>query len=189
MNATAMNDTFLPPIEHPRGLVMKLVYYLTRKQFGKVLTPLKVHGVRMPVAFGMFYGKVSRLDKKLGLPAETAMLIREQVARINGCLFCLDIGRWFTLQAKMDQAKFEALEEYRTSPRFTEAERAALDYVTELTRDRKVNRPTFERLARFHSERAICEIVWLAATEHLYNVTNLALNVHSDGLCELRGKR
>ena len=31
------------------------------------------------------------------------------------------------------------MEEYATSPLFTEADRAALDYVTELTRDKKVN--------------------------------------------------
>jgi len=36
MNAETMN-TFLPPIEHPHGLMMKLAYYFTRKQFGKGL--------------------------------------------------------------------------------------------------------------------------------------------------------
>ena len=32
-----MSDTFLPPIETPRGLIMKLAYYFTRRQLGKVL--------------------------------------------------------------------------------------------------------------------------------------------------------
>lgn len=123
-------DTFLPPIENPKGLMMKLAYYFTRKQFGKVLTPLKVHSARLPIGFGQFYGKIGRLDKKLALPAETVMLIREQVARINVCLFCIDIGRSFTIKASMNQAKFDALEQYRISPMFSDAERAALDYVT-----------------------------------------------------------
>ena len=73
---------------------MKLAYYFTRRQFGKVLTPLKVHSARLPPAFGLFYAKIGKLDKKLLLPPETALLIREQVARINVCLFCMDIGRW-----------------------------------------------------------------------------------------------
>ena len=51
-------DTFLPPIENPQGLTKKLAYYFTRRQFGKVLTPVKVHSARMPSAFGMFYAKV-----------------------------------------------------------------------------------------------------------------------------------
>ena len=43
--ANRMNETFLPPIETPKGLMMKLAYYFTRRQFGKVLTPLKVFPV------------------------------------------------------------------------------------------------------------------------------------------------
>ena len=82
-------------------------------------------------------------------------------------------------------ARFDALPEYRTSPLFTEAERAALDYTTELTTDKKVKPGTFERLAGYYSEREICEIVWLVASEHLNNMTNIGLSVGSDGLCEL----
>jgi alkylhydroperoxidase family enzyme len=175
-------DTFLPPIEKPKALMMKLAYFFTRRQFGKVLTPLKVHSARLPSAFGMFYGKVGALDKKLQLPAETAMLIREQVARINICLFCIDIGRWAAIKGSMNEAKLDALSIYNTSPLFTDAERAALDYVTELTKDKKVNQETFSRLAGCYLEREICEIVWLVASEHLYNITNIGLNIHSDML-------
>ncbi len=58
-----MTDTFLAPIEQPKGLVKKLAYYFTRRQFGKVLTPVKVHSARLPSAFGLFYAKIARLDK------------------------------------------------------------------------------------------------------------------------------
>jgi alkylhydroperoxidase family enzyme len=182
-------DTFLPPIEQPKGLMMKLVYGMTRRQFGKVLTPLKVFTARLPLAFGMFYGKISKLDKKLLLPPETVLLIREQVARINVCLFCIDIGRSFTIKASINEGKFDALEQYSTSPLFSDAERAALDYVTELTKDKKVNPNTFTRMSGYYSERAICEIVWLVASEHFYNITNIGLNIHSDMLCDISRKK
>ena len=178
-------ETYLAPIETPSGLMMKLVYYLTRKQFGKVLTPVKVFTARMPLGFGSFYGKISKLDKKLELPPEMVMLVREQVARINVCLFCMDIGRSFAIKASMNEAKFDALADYKTSPLFSEAERAALDYVTELTKEKKVDPATFARMARHFSERAICEIVWLVATEHVYNMSNIGLNIHSDMLCDI----
>ena len=177
-------NTFLPPVEKPAGLMMKLVYAMTRRQFGKVLTPITVFAARMPLAFGQFYGKISALDKKLHLPAETAMLIREQVARINVCSFCIDIGRYYAIKASMNQAKFDALLQYSGSPLFTEAERAALDYVTELTINKTVNPSTFARMSRCYSERAICEIVWLVASEHFYNLTNIGLNIHSDMVCD-----
>jgi alkylhydroperoxidase family enzyme len=182
-------DTFLSLIEKPQSLIMKLAYYFTRRQFGKVLTPLKVHSARLPPAFGLFYAKVGKLDKKLLLPRETVLLIREQVARTNVCLFCMDIGRAFTIKASMNEAKFDALEQYRTSTLFTDKERAALDYVTELTRDKKVSPDTFARMAGYYSEREICEIVWLVASEHLYNLTNIGLNIHSDMLCDISKKR
>jgi alkylhydroperoxidase family enzyme len=182
-------DTYLPPIEKPKGLMMKLAYYFTRRQFGKVLTPLKVHSARLPAAFGLFYSKIGKLDKKLQLPPETVMLIREQVARINVCLFCIDIGRSFTIKASMNEAKFDALEQYRTSALFTDGERAALDYVSALAKDKKVDPGLFSCMARYYSERQICEIVWLVASEHLYNITNIGLNIHSDMLCDISRRK
>lgn len=181
--------TYLAPVEQPHGLALKMAYAMSKRQFGKVPTPIKVVYSRMPTAFGMFVGKIAKLDKKLELPQETQMLIREQVAHINICEFCMDIGRMFVVKARMNEAKFNALPDYRTSPLFNDAERAALDYATELTRDRKVAPETFERLRKNYSERAICEIVWLVASEHFYNITNLGLNIHSDMLCDIARKR
>ena len=181
-------NTFLAPIEKPQGLIKKLAYYFTRRQFGKVPTPIKVHSARLPAAFGLFYAKIGTLDKKLSLSREMVLLIREQVARLNICLFCMDIGRSFAIKEMMSEAKFDALDEYRTSSLFTEAERAALDYVTELTKEKTVNPDTFARVARHYSERKICEIVWLVASEHLYNMTNIGLNIHSDMLCDISRK-
>jgi alkylhydroperoxidase family enzyme len=182
-------NTFLLPIEKPQGLIKKLAYYFTRRQFGKVPTPIKVHSARLPAAFGLFYAKIGPLDKKLSLSREMVLLIREQVARLNVCLFCMDIGRSFAIKEMMSEAKFDALDEYRTSTRFTEAEHAALDYVTELTKEKKVNPDTFTRMARYYSDREICEIVWLVASEHLFNLTNIGLNIHSDMLCDISRKK
>jgi alkylhydroperoxidase family enzyme len=58
------------------------------------------------------------------------------------------------------------LEQYRTNTLFNDAERAALDYVTELTKNKEVKPETFSRLKDYYSEREICEIVWLVASEH-----------------------
>jgi alkylhydroperoxidase family enzyme len=179
-------ETFLPPIEKPSGLLMKLAYLFMKKQFGKVLTPAKVHSARLPAAFAMFYAKIGRLDKKLVLSPAMVLLIRQQVARLNVCLFCIDISRWAAIQSSVSEAKFNALDHYSTNALFTDAERAALNYVTELTKFKKVEQATFKNLLSFFSEREICEIVWLVASEHVYNMTNIGLNIHSDMLCDIR---
>ncbi len=182
-------DTFLPPIEKPQGLLMKLAYTMTRQQFGKVVTPMKVVYARLPFTFSLFVSKISKLDQKLLLPSETILLIREQVARINQCLFCIDSSRLMTIKTSMNEAKFDALDDYRTSSLFTDAERAALDYVTELTQEKKVDPETFARMASYYSDRAICEIVWLVASEHFYNMPNIGLNIHSDMLCDINRRK
>jgi hypothetical protein len=41
------------------------------------------------------------------------------------------------------------------------------------------------RACAFWSGREICDIVWLVASEHLNNMTNIGLGIGSDGLCEL----
>lgn len=180
-------DTFLPRVDKPRNPMMKLVYAMDRRMTGKVTAPIAVFAARMPLAFGSFYGKVSRLDKKLTLPPATAVVIREHVATINECMFCMDAARWFALrESSGNRARFDALPGYRTSALFTEAEKAALDYAGEVTRNQSVSREGFARLRDFYSDREICEIVWLVASEHIYNLTNRGLGIGSDGLCDLR---
>ena len=78
-----------------------------------------------------------RIHHGTRVPREMVLLIREQVARLNICLFCMDIGRSFAIKEMMNEAKFDALDEYRTSTLFTDAERTALDYVTEVTKEKK----------------------------------------------------
>jgi alkylhydroperoxidase family enzyme len=183
-------DAYLSRIEKPQGLFLKIVYYFSRKQSGKVISPIAIFAARMPNAFASFYGKIATLDKKLQLPKQTQVLVREHVASLNGCGFCMDSGRWYAArQSPEDLERLDVLPEYQTSPLFTDAQRAALDYATELTRDKHVTPGTFTRLTRYYNEREICEIDWLVASEHVNNISNIGLNIGSDGLCEIPPKR
>jgi alkylhydroperoxidase family enzyme len=182
-------DTFLAPVDRPKSLLWKIMYAFSRKLFGKVLTPLRIMSVRLPLGFALFSMKIGKLDKKLRLPAESVMLVRQQVARINICLFCIDISRMVAIQSSMSTEKFDALENYRESPLFSDAERVLLDFVTLLAQERRMDRETFDRLAAHYGEREICEIVWLVSSEFFYNIGNIGLNIHSDMLCDVTKKR
>jgi hypothetical protein len=57
-----------------------------------------------------------------------------------------------------------------------------------LTKDKQVNPDTFGRMAKYYSDHEICEIVWLVATEHVYSMTNIGLNIHSDMLWDIGRK-
>jgi len=179
-------SSYLAPVEKPKGIFIRLGYWYSRKEFGKVFSPLSVFCARMPTAFTRFYTTIGKLDKKVAIPAELTTLIRERVASINSCAYCMDANRFAAIKASAtNEKRFDALDEYESSDLFTAAERAALDYVTALTRYRAVDADTFAELARHYDDREICGIVYVVASEHVYNLTNIGLNIGSDGLCEV----
>jgi len=191
MNATAVTQNpFLPRVEKPKGAFWRLSYYFMRKKFGVVVTPASVFSVRMPLAFTAFYGKVGRLDKKLELDHDLALLIRERVASLNGCLFCMDASRAAALErSEQLRRRLDELSNYDTSALFTAHERAALTYVTELTTERFVEPETFAQLAAHFDEREICDLVYVVASEHMFNLSNIGLNIGSDNVCQIKAQR
>jgi len=181
--------SYLAPIEKPKGLMLKFLYWFMGRQFGKVPSWLSVFSARMPLAYSSWMGKVYQLNKKLTLSPDTVALVRARVDSINVCTWCMDAGRWYAInKAPHTVPRLEAINEYRTSPLFSEKERAALDFATELTEQKHVRPETFTALASHYSEREICEIVWLVSSNHLFNINNLGLGIGSDGLCEIDSK-
>jgi len=180
----------IPPIEKPKGLVARVAYWMSRRQLGKVMTPLKVVFARIPGTIFHEYALVRILEgNKLKLDPTLRLLVQHHVARLNGCGFCVDIGRAVAVQHRVDLGKIDAVSEFRVNPIFTERERAALAYVEEATRSKRVGDATFETLRRHFDEREIVEVTWLCAVENYFNLVNLPLEIESDGLCAIATRR
>ncbi len=178
--------TKLAPIENPTGLMMKLVYWLTRRKYGKVMTPLKVINARLPLSFGMYVQKLEGLEKKYVLPQHIAVLVRTHVAQLNSCKFCIDIGKMEAIKHFPDQQeKFFNVSSYKSSALFTAPEKAALQFAEELTLDKHIRDQTFAETQKHFSEREIVEIAWAVTREHIYNIMNLAFDIESDGFCQI----
>ncbi|MDG6994578.1 MAG: carboxymuconolactone decarboxylase family protein [Nitrososphaerota archaeon] len=175
----------LEPIEKPKGLMLRFVYRFAPRQYGKVPTNLKVLVARAPKtmsllsAVGKYEMKGVRLEKQLHY------MIAMFVAGTNGCGFCLDFGRMMAVKDNMSMEKFNALLTYRTSPLFSEKERAALSYVEEITRNKRVADDTFEELRKHYSDWEIVEITTLTAISNFENLLNIPLGIGSDGLCAI----
>ncbi|MFO7257409.1 MAG: carboxymuconolactone decarboxylase family protein [Bacteroidota bacterium] len=179
-------ETRLAPIENPTGFLMKLVYWFSKKQFGKVITPLKVIYARLPISFASFTQRLPKLESKYQISKHLALLIRTHVAQLNTCHFCIDIGKAEAMKAFPDQLdKFLSVSRFRELPSFSASERAALQFAEELTLNKKVSDETFEEVSSYFTERQIVEIAWAVTHEHIYNLMNGAFNVGSDGLCQL----
>ncbi len=175
----------LQPIEEPRGLIMRVAYWMSRRQLGAVMSPLKVLYARSPKLGRLGYRMQTVVEKGLVLDEETRLLITTHASLINGCGFCADLHLAQVVQAKLGLEKFRALEEFATSPHFDDRERSLLAYTEEMTRHRKVADATFERLRAHWNEREIVEITWLNAVGNYYNLMAVALDIESDGLLDI----
>lgn len=175
----------LTPIEKPRGLMLRLAYRMSRKRVGKVISPLKVVYARVPASLKLGYAVNTFMERGLTLEPELRLLIQTHVAQLNGCGFCVDIAKAHALGVAMDMDKLGALADFQQDPRFTARECAALAYVEEAARQRRVSDATFAELQRHFSEEHIVEITLINAVEHFYNLVNLPLKIESDGLCAI----
>lgn len=179
----------LEPIEKPKGLPMRIAFWMTQRQFGKVLTPMKVLYPRMPGVLKLSY-EMQKLEMK-GIHIEPGLhlMVSTLISQINGCSFCVDISRAKAIMEHLGMEKFNALAEYRTSRLFSERERAALAFVEEATRNKRVPDATFAALRAHFSEAEIVELTWLNAVHNYYNLINVPLEIESDGLCAIAQAR
>lgn len=174
----------LDPIENPSSLKLKIAYWYSKRLMGKVITPLKVHYARFPKALGLSR-KIVQTEKTINLDETLKHLIKVYVATLNGCSFCVDIGMASAQQNNLDEKIFEDLLRFENSERFSPAEKAALTYVDEATRNKHVADDTFERLQSYFSEREVIQITMLNAIENFYNLMNAPVNIGSDELCAI----
>src|SRR5262245_29040151 len=133
----------ITPIETPGTPLLRFTYWMIRRRLGKIITPWKVIFARppraVPTQLAIYWG----LEKGLPLDPDLQLLLQAHTAGLNGCTFCLDIGRAIGMQRGTALEKFDAVASFRSSPLFTERERAALAYVEEATRSRHVSDTTF----------------------------------------------
>lgn len=179
----------LEPIEKPKGLLMRIAFWMTRRQFGKVMTPMKVLYPRMPGMLKLSY-EIAKFETK-GIRLETGLhfMVVMLASQINGCGFCMDLARAMAIREHLGMEKFNALSEYRVNPLFSDRERAALTYVEKATRHKRVSDAVFGALRGHFSDWEIAEITWLNALENYYNLINVPLEIESDGFCAIAQAR
>ena len=86
-------------------------------------------------------------------------------------------------QLGVSEEKILALADYATSPLYTEAERAALEYADSITlSDREVSDEPFARLRRHYPDDALVEVTGIIAWENASSKFNRALRIPSQGL-------
>jgi AhpD family alkylhydroperoxidase len=115
--------------------------------------------------------------EKGGVPASTLALVHLRASQINGCSACVEAGSKSATEAGETPERLFAVAAWRESPRFTEAERAALALAEAATRlsDRPDPVPDqiWDEVARYYDERGLAALVLMIATTNLFNRLNV----------------
>lgn len=113
---------------------------------------------------------IRTLTQTGALPARTKELCAIMVSWLNACVVCAKSHEALARHVGVDQATLDELENYATSEKFSEAERAALSCAISLTREPRALPPAVgEALRANYSDGEISEIV---AVVGLYNYVN-----------------
>jgi alkylhydroperoxidase family enzyme len=163
--------------------------FLTRRTLGKEITPARVIYNRVPRMWNVSWALVNLDLRGFSLPHELLYLIHVHVSSLNACGFCKDIALARAVQERLGLEKFKALAQWRTSPLFSDRERAALGFAEEATLHKEVGDETFEALRKHFSEREIAEIVVENAKSNFYNLLNVPLQIEDDGLLVIAERR
>jgi uncharacterized peroxidase-related enzyme len=117
-------------------------------------------------------------DKESEVNLGFKRLVAYLASRTHGCAYSMAHAAEASHRVGMDDAKLEAVTEYRTSPLFTEAERAALDFaVAAASQPNGVTPAHFERMKKYWTDGQIVEIAGAVALNGFLNRWNDSMAV------------
>jgi alkylhydroperoxidase family enzyme len=181
----------LAPIDRPPTLLGRFLSFAYRRALGKTITPVRVINNRVPRMWNVSWALLMLDLRGFTLPHELLYLMHVRISTLNGCAFCKDIVMAGAVRERIGLEKFRALaaDDWRSSPLFSDRERAALAFAEEATLHKEVTDATFDELRKHFSEREIAELVVENAKSNFYNLLNVPLDIPDDGLLEIAEKR
>ena len=181
--AVANGHMRLPGVQQSEtGPLLRLVYWITRRRYGKLLDPLVMTAyhpgiLRGYVAYELALERADRVEERLKDLAAT------QAATMVGCQFCIDIGSALLQKAGVSDEQLRELPSYRDSDAFTREEKLVLEYARVLT-DTPVVVPDelFSELRRHFDEAQLVELTASITFENYRARFNHAFGIGSQGL-------
>jgi AhpD family alkylhydroperoxidase len=174
----------LPPKR--TNLLVRVMYRYAKRRFGEVPEPFAVaaHHPRLLVANAVHEALLQNASRKL--PAGVRDLAVFWTARTVGCSWCVDFGSMLQRLEGMDMQRLTDIDNYATSPAFTDDERAAIGYADAMTTD--PHNVTDEQIADLRSrfgDAGVIELTYQVGVENMrarmYSVLGITEQGFSSG--------
>lgn len=180
MSMTTSRIAPLAPENAP--LLTRLMYRFARRRFGEVPEPFAVyaHHRGLLVASAVHEGLLDRASTRL--PAAVRELAVYWTARSIGCSWCVDFGTMLMRLDGLDLARLQHIDDWPTSPLFTEDERAAIAYAEAMTTDpHTVTDEQVNDLRQRFGDAGVIELTAQIGVENMRARMNAALDITEQG--------
>ncbi|HUW53845.1 MAG TPA: carboxymuconolactone decarboxylase family protein [Rhodanobacter sp.] len=171
---------------HEYPWLLRPFFWSQQRKYGAVLQP-GLLWARVPKLFAAVAALYGVLDRKSSpLSPVLRSLVTVRVSQINWCRFCVDINSATLAKRSGSMEKVQQLAQWKESDLFDEKEKAVLEYTEAVTcSGRQVTDELVDRLKVFFDDDAIVELTGLIAFQNLSSKFNSALDVPSQGFCEI----
>jgi AhpD family alkylhydroperoxidase len=163
-------------------LLARLMYRYAKRRFGEVPVPFAVGAHHMPllVANALHETVLERASK--ALPANVRELAVYWTARTVGCSWCVDFGAMLIRLDGLDVERLKYVDDYATSPLFTDDERAAIAYADAMTKDpHTVTDEQVADLRQRFGDKGVMELTYQVGVENMRARMNTALGITEQG--------
>lgn len=160
----------------------RLMYRFARRRFGEVPEPFTVyaHHKGLLTVAGTHEMMLERASKVL--PANVRELAVYWTARQIGCSWCVDFGAMLQRLDGLDVDRLKEIDDYATSPRYSDDERAAIAYAAAMTTDpHTVTDEQIADLRRRFGADGVIELTYQVGVENMRARMNSALGITEQG--------
>ena len=158
------------------------MYRYAKRSFGEVPEPFTVtaHHPRLMMANGVHEAMLQSGSRTL--PTSVRELAVFWTARTVGCSWCVDFGSMLMRLEGLDIERLKYIDNYATSPLFTDDERAAIAYADAMTTDpHTVTDEQVAELRHRFGENGVIELTYQVGVENMRARMNSALGITEQG--------
>jgi alkylhydroperoxidase family enzyme len=175
--------TRIEPLAPKRaGLLTRAMYRIAKRRYGEVPEPLAVvaHHRKLMVTWAVHESLTDWASKTL--PVSVRQLAVLWTARQIGCSWCVDFGSMLQRLDGLDIDRLKQIDDYATSPAYTDDERAAIAYADAMTSDPHAvtDDQVADLRARF-GDAGVIELTYQIGLENMRARMNTALGITEQG--------
>ncbi|HET7664903.1 MAG TPA: carboxymuconolactone decarboxylase family protein [Mycobacterium sp.] len=182
MTEKAQNTRIAPVPPTQANLLTRVMYRIARRRFGEVPEPFTIaaHHPRLLVANAVHETLLESGSKKL--PKNVRELAVFWTARTIGCSWCVDFGSMLQRLDGLDVDRLKDIDNYTTSPLFTDDERAAIAYADAMTTDpHTITDEQVADLRRRFGDDGVVELTYQVGVENMRARMYSALGITEQG--------